>query len=318
MELKKNLLLNDYWTWFCENEYSGSITKEFTMVDLDGDGVPEAVVMYDPGKLKVFHQEEGTVYGFTFGFRAMGGLKKDGSFDWSNSAFYSGVGRLTFSGTNTGNVKIYESISDSDDDENVVYYIYYNQVTSNHSKDFWTAWNNIEEVEWIPFMDDTVHNLKEWGITQYMYTSIPDPMFPIPMLRGAIIPYDGFSPPEEGYVMTNYIYEDDSFKESYKQQLREVGFVASEETPQGMESLWCYDRSEDGTTLMVELLQEDNTISIRMYVNYFIETPIPICIQSKTLALAALVPEINFQRRYPPVIFYPNPTLTEDTNLLFF
>jgi len=114
-----------------------------------------------------------------------------------------------------------------------------------------------------------VRNLKEWYITQYMYASIPDPMFPIPKQRGAIIPYDGFSPPEEGFVMTTYIYEDAGFKESYKRQLREAGFVVSEDTPEGMESLWRYDRSDDGATFMVELIQEDNLLSIRMYVNYF-------------------------------------------------
>jgi len=271
VKLKKNVLLNDYWTWFSENEYSGPINKEFTMVDLDGDGVPEAIIMYDPGLLKVFHQEEGTVYGFTFGFRAMAGLKKDGSYDWSGSAFHSGVGRQTFSGTNTGSVNIYESISDSDDEENVVYYIYNNQVTAHHSRDFWAARNKIEEVEWTPFTDENINNLKEWSITQYMYVSIPDPMFPIPMLRGEVVPYDDFSPPEEVYVMTTYIYEDDSFKESYKQQLREAGFVEQENAPQWMESMWRYDRIEDGATLMVELLQEDNPLSIRMYVNYFID-----------------------------------------------
>ena len=190
------------------------------MVDLDGDGILEAVIMYDPDMLKVFHEKEGTVYGFIFGFRAMKGLKKDGSFDWSGNAFNGGVGRQTFSGTNTGCVNLYESISDPDDDDKRVYY---NQVTEHYSKDFWVARNKMEEVEWTPFTEEHVHNLKEWDITQYMYSSIPDPMFPVPMQYGVIIPYDGFSPPEESL----YMYEDDSFKESYKRQLRDAGFVES-------------------------------------------------------------------------------------------
>ena len=273
VELKKNLLLNDYWIYFSENEYSGPINKAFTMVDLDGDGVPEVVVMYDPGVLKVFHQEQGTVYGFSFDFRAMYGLKKDGSFDWSNSAFHSGVGRVTFSGANTNNIHIYESISDPGDDDKEVYYIYYKQVTAQHAKDFWASQNKIEEVEWMPFTTENVHHLKEWETTQYMYASIPDPIFPIPMQNSAIIPYDGFSPPEEGYVITQYMYEDDSFKDSYKEQLRETGFVASDETPQGMESLWRYDRSEDGAAFVVTLIQENNQLVIQMYINYFIDLP---------------------------------------------
>ena len=70
-------------------------------------------------------------------------------------------------------------------------------------------------------------------------------------------------------VMTTYTYEDAGFKESYKRQLREAGFVEQEGAPGWMESLWRYDRSQDGATLMVELLQEDNPLSIRMYINYF-------------------------------------------------
>ena len=60
-----------------------------------------------------------------------------------------------------------------------------------------------------------------------------------------------------------------------------------------MESLWRNNRSEDGTALMVELIQEDNTLSIQMYVNYFIDMPMPADIQSIASVLAAQVPEIN-------------------------
>ena len=101
VKLNKNMYLKDYWIYFSENTYSGPMQKNFAVVDMDGDGTPEIVLMYDPGELMVFRLEKGTVYGYNFGYRSMMNLKKDGTFSWSNSADSSGIGRQTFSGVNT-------------------------------------------------------------------------------------------------------------------------------------------------------------------------------------------------------------------------
>ena len=261
---KRNIFLKDYLK--DNNATSGDIN--FTIVDLDGDGIPEVVLEHNPGVLRVLRFENETVYGFSFDFRGMSSIKKDGSFDWSNSAFNSGTGRQTFFGTNTNTVNLAEESSEPGDDGN--YYLYYNRVTEQQYNAFQTAKNKKANVEWMPFTRENANNLKEWDELKYFYSGIPDREFPIPMRRGAIIPYDRFSPPQEGWVITAYIYEDAGFKESYKKQLREAGFV-EQEAPQGtgIESLWRYDRSADGATLMVELIHEENQLVIQMYVNYF-------------------------------------------------
>ena len=103
--------------------------------------------------------------------------------------------------------------------------------------------------------------------SENLYANIPDKMFPIPMRNGEIIPYSEFSPPEEGYEVTTYIYTGVDFMDSYKKQLRKAGFV-DQGGGEWIESLWRYDRKEDGATLMVELFREGNKFAISMYVNY--------------------------------------------------
>jgi len=100
-----------------------------------------------------------------------------------------------------------------------------------------------------------------------IYIDIPDSMFPIPMLDGVVIPYEWCAPPEEGYEVTSYVYVGESFMESYKEQLQDAGFVDNGSVG-WIESLWRYEREEDGATLIVEMFHEDERFVINMYVNY--------------------------------------------------
>ena len=261
-EKNHNIFLKDY----LKEKNATETEMRFAIVDLDGDGIPEAVIEHLPGEVRVLRYETGKVYGFTFGFRGMNGIKKDGSFAWSNSAFNSGIGRQTFYETNTGWIKIAEESSEPDAEEN--YHVYYSRVTKQQYEAFQAVHNAKEDVVWTPFTADNINSLKEWDELQFYYAGIPDRMFPVPMLQGVIIPYKGFSPPEEGWIKTTYSYEDTGFTESYKQQLRGAGFVEQEGAPEGMESLWRYDRSSDGASLFVELLHEEGRFVISMYVNY--------------------------------------------------
>ena len=99
-----------------------------------------------------------------------------------------------------------------------------------------------------------------------LYTNIPDNMFPIPMLDGVVIPYDRFWPPDKWEITTIYRYVDTSVMESYQEQLRDAGFVDYGSVMM-VESLWRYDRSDDGATLIVEMHKEE-TFSMSMYVSY--------------------------------------------------
>ena len=98
-----------------------------------------------------------------------------------------------------------------------------------------------------------------------LYADIPDHDFPIPMIDGKIVSYDYVALPEEGYEVTTFVYGED-FMQSYQKQLKKAGFVDQGKV-EWIESLWRFDRNEDGATLMVEMFHEDGSFVISMYVN---------------------------------------------------
>ena len=101
-----------------------------------------------------------------------------------------------------------------------------------------------------------------------LYANIPDNMFPVPMREGVVIPYDSFSPPgHESDIAIYYGFADEGVMELYKEQLRTAGFV-DYGTVQSVESLWQYERSDTGATLIVEMYSGEERFSMNMYVNY--------------------------------------------------
>lgn len=116
---------------------------------------------------------------------------------------------------------------------------------------------------WINSATGEISSIKE----KELYANIPDPMFPVPMLNGTVIPYDYFSPP--GYAWSGgYVFSDKSVMEAYQAQLREAGFVDQGEV-MSVDSLWLYERDTDGATLMVEFrCGEEGSLSICMSVSY--------------------------------------------------
>ena len=101
-----------------------------------------------------------------------------------------------------------------------------------------------------------------------LYANIPDNMFPVPMRDGVVIPYDSFSPPyHESDIAICYGFTDVGVMELYKEQLRTAGFV-DYGTVHSVESLWQFERSDTGATLIVEMNSEEELFSMNMYVNY--------------------------------------------------
>lgn len=113
-------------------------------------------------------------------------------------------------------------------------------------------------------------NFEEAGYSEAvgpnLYANIPDVTFPIPMLNDVLIPYDWFSPPDYVWGVT-YMYDDKSVMESYQEQLKNVGFI-EQGTVQSVESLWQYERSNDGAIFTVEMYSEGEMFSMNMYISY--------------------------------------------------
>ena len=72
---------------------------QFTVVDMDDDGTPEAVIETFPhGDRLVFHYYDGEIYAFAFPYRGMMDLKTNGIFTGSNGADDTTINWLLFEG----------------------------------------------------------------------------------------------------------------------------------------------------------------------------------------------------------------------------
>ena len=96
---KKKVYLNEFLT---NKEIYGTIFKvpHFTVLDMDGDKIPEVVLELTQGDYvefyEVFHYMKGEVYGYIRVLRGLERLKMDGTFSYANSAFDTGYGKLRF------------------------------------------------------------------------------------------------------------------------------------------------------------------------------------------------------------------------------
>jgi hypothetical protein len=96
---KKNLYLNDFLT---NEEIYETVFKvtHFTVLDMNGDKVPEVVLELsvgdEPEFYEVLHYTNGVVYGYLIVYRGLEELKADGTFRFSSGAADNGWGKLIF------------------------------------------------------------------------------------------------------------------------------------------------------------------------------------------------------------------------------
>ena len=95
----KNVYLNDFLT---NGEIYGTVFKltHFTVLDMDGDEIPEVVLELTVGNYvefyEVLHYMNGKVNGYIQVLRGFENLKTDGTVRYSNSAFNNGYRKLSF------------------------------------------------------------------------------------------------------------------------------------------------------------------------------------------------------------------------------
>lgn len=111
--------------------------KAFSLVDMDGDGVPELLLWittgdqepetgYDWG-YEILKYQEGTVYGYSIWYRGLRELKEDGSFWFSGGLSYFGFGTLEFKGKDVLTVEL--ACSKTADDGTVTCFVEGKEVT---------------------------------------------------------------------------------------------------------------------------------------------------------------------------------------------
>jgi len=143
------------------DEYSDYIfeVEQFTVLDIDGDGLMEVVLSIGPIEERlVLYYDNDIVYGYWFSYRGMNDLKKDGTFRSSGGMMNWSINKLNFS------FKICERKElcsiDSNYDDNGNYNISYHINGKEVSEIIWSSycheWNQKEDVAWYEFNEETI------------------------------------------------------------------------------------------------------------------------------------------------------------------
>jgi len=143
------IYLHEYLIDCSDDDYTAQVTQ-FTILDMDGDGNAEVVLQIMPGRfLLLFHYDNDKIYGYHFGMRSMGGLKKDGTFHWSSGAAYHGFSKLKFINgiCEINEIGRYENYQNYINGEQVSDDIYYSFQNEQFEK---------EDVGWHDFFGQTI------------------------------------------------------------------------------------------------------------------------------------------------------------------
>jgi len=160
--LERNDMLQDF---LAETAESGKTLTpaRFAILDLDGDGIPEAVVELSdeyPYFYQILHFENGVLYGNFLSVREFGDLKEDGSFAWSGGAGDNGYGRLRFNASEYVVEKLaYIQTSTDGDDVSVSYYIGDEPVTREEYDAFVSEQENKPAARWRDYTQENIDDI---------------------------------------------------------------------------------------------------------------------------------------------------------------
>ena len=138
--------------------------ERFAVVDMDGDGIPEVVLQFAnlQGDLAVLHYEDGTVYGFNFGYRSgLYDVKEDGIHFGSSGAADNGYYRLAFNKDKYENIALAHTASGKDANGNYVVtcYIGEKEVTEEEYELFAEQLSKKKSATWYDFTGENIASL---------------------------------------------------------------------------------------------------------------------------------------------------------------
>jgi hypothetical protein len=162
---KKNRYLNDFLA--NNGGYGTSLTvSNFTVLDMDGDGIPDVVLELSVGTdnpqfYEVLHYMNGEVYGYLQVYRGLESLKVDGTSVGSSGAYDNECGKLIFNTTGCDtNVLGYMKSNQSKSGITISYFINNKPVTKDEFNVFENEQNAKKDVTWNEFSQDNIENLE--------------------------------------------------------------------------------------------------------------------------------------------------------------
>ncbi len=152
----KKILLNDYLKEYLTGKQLEM--THFTIIDLDGDNIPEVVLELsvdgNPQFYEILHYNKEQVYGYDFVYRGLERLKADGTFWASSGAADNECDKLKFNDGAYEIITLAHSESKQDDNGMTVsYYIdnqsvtdeAFNSFTQNQDAKDDVVWNEVSE-----------------------------------------------------------------------------------------------------------------------------------------------------------------------------
>ncbi len=126
---------------------------EFSVVDLDGDSVPEVVLetANGPGGYEVMRYFNGDVYGYFLVTRAMENLAKDGTFIGSSGAADNSLNKLRF----FANTWDFDMLANSESGGTVIYYYVNDIPVTNEAFEQQNLFSH-KSVDWYDYSNETV------------------------------------------------------------------------------------------------------------------------------------------------------------------
>jgi hypothetical protein len=162
----KKVLFNDFLT---NGEVFDTIFSviQFTVIDLDGDKIPELVLGLAIGEntfpefYEILHYTDGAVYGYIKGNREFNNLKTDGTFLFSGGASYNGYRKLIFKSNTCETEEL--GYFEAEDDGTILYYINNNSVTEESYNSFTNEEDGKSDVIWHEFNQEKVVYFMQQG-----------------------------------------------------------------------------------------------------------------------------------------------------------
>ena len=142
-----------------DHEYANPYFFRFTVLDMDGDGIPEVVLEIDAlvnSHDEVLHFYEGMVYGYYFGLWDLEFLKVDGTYSASSSASIFSILKTSFSGSELIEETLACSKYIDDNYDEIGYYI------SDEPAPYQEFWNFVDkqnektEATWYDFNEENI------------------------------------------------------------------------------------------------------------------------------------------------------------------
>ena len=142
---------------YIDSEYF-QVTK-FTILDMDGNDAPVIVLETLPlGNILILRYYNNIVYAYSFPFRGIKQIKKDGTFNWSSGAADNGYDKLQFLNSTYESKRLAYSESRYDSERNLyaLFYINNEEVTEDRFFAFVQEQEQKEDADWHEFNADTI------------------------------------------------------------------------------------------------------------------------------------------------------------------